>query len=94
MLRSIADRGIRIADFQKEERRVRLDATFSLEGQLWEAPAHLRGHLIEVRFNPFDWQRVEIWREGKFLGRAQRCDKQLNSKIDPRNDYGRPDRSR
>jgi putative transposase len=76
------------------ERRVRLDATFSLEAQLWEAPTHLRGQLIEVRFNPFHWQRVEIWREGKFICLARRCDKQLNSKIDSRHDYDRPDRSR
>jgi transposase InsO family protein len=76
------------------QRRVRLDATFSLEGQLWEAPAYLRGQLIDVRFNPFHWQRVEIWRADKFIGTAHRCDKQLNSKTDTRNDYGRPDRSR
>ena len=50
------------------ERRVRLDATFSLEGQLWEVPVHLRGRLIQVRFDPFDWRRVEIWWEDKYVG--------------------------
>jgi putative transposase len=77
----------------RAERRVRLDATFSLEGQLWEAPVHLRGQLIEVRFNPFDWQRVEIWFGGKYAAAARRCDKQLNAKTYTDRDYERPDKS-
>jgi len=74
-------------------RRVRLDATFSLEGQLWEAPVHLRGQLIEVRFNPFDWKRVEIWFGGKYVAAARRCDKQLNAKTYTDQDYERRDKS-
>lgn len=77
----------------RAQRRVRLDATFSLEGQLWEAPTHLRGQLIQVRFNPFDWRRVEIWREDKYVGPARRCDKQLNSKTYLNPEYDRPDKS-
>ena len=77
----------------RAERRVRLDATFSLEGQLWEVPLHLRGQLIQVRFNPFDWRRVEIWCEDKYVGPARRCDKQLNSKTYTDRDYDRPDKS-
>ena len=77
----------------RAERRVRLDATFSLEGQLWEAPVHLRGQLIAVRFNPFDWKRVEIWFAGKYVAAARRCDKQLNSKTYTDQDYDRPDKS-
>jgi len=75
------------------ERRVRLDATFSLEGQLWEAPVHLRGQVIQVRFDPFGWRRVEIWWDGKFVGPARRCDKQLNAKTYTDRDYERPDKS-
>ena len=75
------------------ERRVRLDATFSLEGQLWEAPVYLRGQLIQVRFNPFDWRRVEIWWHDKYVGPARRCDKQLNAKTFNPPDYDRPDRA-
>ena len=74
-------------------RRVRLDATFSLEGQLWEVPLHLRGQLIQVRFNPFDWRRVEIWWNDKYVGAARRCDKQLNSKTYTDRDYDRPDKA-
>ncbi len=77
----------------RAERRVRLDATFSLEGQLWEAPVYLRGQLIQVRFNPFDWSRVEIWWQDKYVGPARRCDKQLNAKTFSPPDYDRPDRA-
>jgi putative transposase len=74
-------------------RRVRLDATVSLQGQLWEVPVHLRGRVIELRFNPFDWARVEVWREDKYIALAKRCDKQLNSKTYTDTDYDRPDKS-
>ena len=77
----------------RAQRRVRLDATFSLEGQLWETPLHLRGQLIQVRFDPFQWRRVEIWREDKYVGPARRCDKQLNAKTYTDRDYERPDKS-
>ena len=77
----------------RAERRVRLDATVSVQGQLWEVPVHLRGRLIELRFNPFDWHRVEIWCEDKYVGLAHRCDKQLNSKTYTDTDYDRPDKS-
>jgi putative transposase len=77
----------------RTERRVRLDATFSLEGQLWETPVHLRGQLIELRFDPFGWRRVEIWCQGKYVARAHRCDKQLNATTYTDRDYDRPDKS-
>ena len=77
----------------RAQRRVRLDATFSLEGLLWEAPPHLRGQLIQVRFNPFDWRRVEIWHQDKYVGPARRCDKHLNAQTYTDRDYERPDKS-
>lgn len=94
--------GLRTADPQTDwqrlflcrcQRRVRLDATISLEGALWEVPVHLRGRLIEVRFDPFEWRRVEIWTDDQFAGLARRCDKQLNSKTYTDRDYERPDKS-
>jgi transposase InsO family protein len=77
----------------RAQRRVRKDATFSLEGQLWETPLHLRGQLIHLRFNPFDWSRVEIWCQDKYVALARRCNKQLNSKTYTDRDYERPDKS-
>src|SRR5260370_20405016 len=63
----------------RRERRVRLDATFSLQGQLWEVTLHLRGQLIQVRFNPFNWFRIEIWWQDKYVKLAHLSAKQLNS---------------
>jgi putative transposase len=74
-------------------RRVRLDATVSLDGQVWEVPTHLRGQVVELRFDPFDWKRVEIWHQDHLVGLARRCDKHLNSKIYTDRDYERPDHS-
>jgi len=61
-------------------RRVRMDATVSLEGQLWEVPVHLRGQMVVLCYDPFTWKRVDIQdAQGRLLGRAVRCNKQLNS---------------
>ena len=61
--------------------RVRLDATISLEGNLWEVPVHLRGRQVELHYDPFDWSRVEVWYRERFTALARRCDKHLNAKI-------------
>lgn len=77
----------------RAQRRVRLDATVSLSGQLWEVPTHLRGRLVQLRYDPFNWQTVEIWFQDLYVGLAKRCDKQLNSKTYTDQDYERPDKS-
>lgn len=77
----------------RTQRRVRLDATFSLQGQFGKAPVHLRGQIVQIRFDPFEWRRVEIWRHDKYVGPARRCDKQLSAKTYADRDYERPDKS-
>lgn len=93
---------LRLADDQTDwlrlfltraKRRVRLDATVSLHGLLWEVPVHLRGRPIELRYDPFDWERVEVWLQDTFVALARRCNKQLNSKTYSDQDYDRPDQS-
>jgi putative transposase len=70
-------------------RRVRLDATISLEGALWEVPVHLRGRQVQLRYEPFEWSLVEVWYQDKFAGLARRCDKHLNAKTYGSDDYER-----
>ncbi len=70
-------------------RRVRKDATFVLEGRLWEAPPHLRGQIITLHFDPVEFSRVEIWINDRFLGLARRCDKQANAQHFSSNNYDR-----
>jgi putative transposase len=73
------------------ERRVRLDATISINGQIWEVPTHLRRHKVQVRYNPFNFSRVEIWMDDKFIASAQKCDKNINAVtfINPKDLYAR-----
>jgi putative transposase len=71
--------------YERIARRVRLDATVSIEGQLWEVPVHLRGRAIELRRDPFDRARTEVWCQGQFCGMATPCDKQLNNHFSSNN---------
>lgn len=75
----------------RQERRVRKDATICLGGRLWEVPAHLRGQVITVCFDPVHWTRVEVWWRERFVSQATPCNKQLNSQLRSSNDYHRFD---
>ena len=70
-------------------RRVRLDATISLDGTLWEVPVHLRGRQVQLRYEPFEWSVLEVWYQDKFAGLGRRCDKRLNAKLYRSTDYER-----
>ena len=72
-------------------RRVRKDATLALGGALWEVPAHLRGLIVTVHFDPVHWSRVEIWWRERFIALARRCNKQLNSQTPSSNQYDASD---
>ena len=47
--------------FHRVDRLVRRDSTFLLHNRFFEAPPHLAGQRIEVRFDPLDPERVEIY---------------------------------
>jgi len=72
-------------------RRVRLDATISLEGKIFETPVALRGRDVEVRYDPFAFARVEIWLTDQFIGKATLCDKYLNSRTFDKENYEKPE---
>ena len=73
-------------------RRVRRDATISLDGQWWEVSPSLRGQQIELRYNPFGQkQGIAVWRQDRYVQMARRLDKQLNSQHFNRSNYERPD---
>lgn len=76
--------------FMRVNRRVRKDATFCLGAELWEVAAHLRGQVVNVRFDPITFARVEIWLGERFMGLAARCNKHRNARIHiTTNDYDR-----
>lgn len=57
--------------FHRLDRVVRRDSTFLLESRLYEAPPHLAGHTVEVRFDPADAAEVEIWFQGQLQTAAR-----------------------
>ena len=50
--------------FHRVDRLVRRDSTFLLKNRFFEAPSHLAGKRIEVRFDPLDLTQLEIYSEG------------------------------
>jgi putative transposase len=67
--------------FHRFDRLVRRDSTFLLRNRLYEAPAHLAGHTVEVRFDPVDGVAVEVWFEGKLLAAARPLDAVVNGQL-------------
>ena len=66
--------------YKRIERRVRKDATISVDSCLWEAPTHLRGVRVEVRYDPFISNKtLEIYLGGKCVATASPCDKNYNA---------------
>ena len=67
--------------YHRTDRLVRRDGTFLLRHRFFEAPAHLTGHRIEVRFDPLAPDSAEIWCEGKHEGTARPVDPVVNGKV-------------
>jgi putative transposase len=67
--------------FYRFDRLVRRDSTFRLRRQFYEAPAHLVGQTIEVRFDPLDLSQVEIYFQGQRQGMTRPVDAVLNAKL-------------
>ena len=63
------------------DRVVRRDSTFLLHNRLYEAPPHLAGYTIEVRFDPLDAAQVEIWFQGQSQTTARFVDPVVNSHL-------------
>jgi putative transposase len=71
--------------FHRFDRLVRRDSTFWLRGRLYEAPAHLAGHTVEVRFDPVEGGAVEVWFAGKLQAAARPLDAVVNGQLPPAN---------
>jgi transposase InsO family protein len=67
--------------FHRLDRLVRRDSTFLLHNRLYEAPPHLTGHTVEVRFDPLDTAQVEIWFQGKLEATARTVDPVVNGQL-------------
>lgn len=69
-VRSADGETLRKAFLWRETRKVRRDGRFELQGNTYQAPAHLAGRKIELRFDPFDLANLEIWLDGNCFGKA------------------------
>ena len=66
--------------FHRLDRVVRRDSTFLPRNRFFEAPPHLAGQRIEVRFDPLDTAQVEIYHAGKPQGPARLVDAVVNGR--------------
>lgn len=70
-------------------RSVRKNGTVRLDGQLYEVPLSLRALKVQLRFDPFTRQRIEVWYQNKFMGLARKAPLHLNSEIGGQEAYDR-----
>ncbi|MGH9556194.1 MAG: DDE-type integrase/transposase/recombinase [Terriglobales bacterium] len=70
--------------FHRVDRLVRRDSTFLLQNRFFEAPPHLSGKRIEVRFDPLDLTQLEIYCEGQSQGVARLVDAVVNGQLPSR----------
>ena len=59
------------AFLHRVQRHVTKTATVSFQGNRYHVPAFLRGQTIELRYDPLDLARLEIWFRSQFLDLAQ-----------------------
>jgi len=64
----------------QEKRRVRKDATVSIQGVYFELTPALRGQYVQVRYDPRALDEVEIWHQDRFVQVAKPLDRNGNSK--------------
>ena len=68
--RSVDPETLHHAFLHRDGRKVAKTATVSFQGNRYCVPSFLRGKSIELRYDPFDLSRLEIWYQGQFLEMA------------------------
>ena len=61
---------LRQAFLWREKRKVTRTATVSLQDNHYSVDPLLAGQRVELRYDPFDLSEMEVWQEGRFLGRG------------------------
>ncbi len=62
---------LRQAFLHRAQRKVYKTATVSFQGNRYTVPAYLRGKQVELRYDPFDLTRLEVWYNDAFLELAE-----------------------
>lgn len=63
------------------ERTVRKDGTVRIDNRLFEVDLSLRTQRIQLRFDPFGFDHIEVWHRDRYVGLAKSCNLHLNSYI-------------
>jgi hypothetical protein len=66
---------------------VRRDGTIRIDNHFYEVDLSLRTLEIQLRFDPFKLDRVEVYYRGGSFGLAKPVNLHLNSQIHPGSDY-------
>jgi putative transposase len=69
--RPVDPEALRAAFLHRALRKVTKTATFSFQRNRYAVPAYLRGQRVELRYDPFDLSRLEIWFQDTFLQLAE-----------------------
>ena len=62
---------LRQAFLHRDQRQVTKTATVSFQGNRYRVPDYLRGRTVELRYDPFDLSRLELWFQDTFLQHVQ-----------------------
>ena len=74
----------------RAQRTVHKNGTIRLHNRLYEVSLTLRGHRIELRYNPFDQTtHPEVYHQGHRIGAAHLVDLHLNSQLRDHRNYER-----
>lgn len=75
--------------FTRITRTVRKDGTVRIDGTLYEVDLSLRALQVELRFDPFRMNRIEVYHRNRACGLARAADLHLNSQIEGSHHYER-----
>ena len=75
--------------FTRLTRTVRKDGTVRIDGKLYEVDLSLRALQVELRFDPFTFERIEVYHRERACGLARLADLHLNSQIEGSHHYER-----
>jgi hypothetical protein len=73
--------------YHQVSRTVRRDGTVRIDNQLYEVDLSLRTLEVQLRFDPFKLDRVEVHYRGTSFGLAKPVNLHLNSQIQPGSAY-------
>ena len=69
--RSVDPATLHQAFLHRDQRKVTKTATISFHSNRYQVPAYLRGQTLELRYDPFDLSRLELWFQNTFLQLAK-----------------------